>query len=763
MKTSICFLLLLLFLIPETWAQNSLSGYVYDHQTNNPLPGASIYIPDLNTGTASDEHGYFILKNLPATKLLFQVKFIGYATATRFVNLKERDTINFYLQPSSIEGKEVVITGTAITSESERNSVAVKTVDRIDIVTIPTTNIIDALAHTPGVSQITTGNAISKPVIRGLSFNRIITLNDGIRQEGQQWGDEHGIEIDKYSADRIEVMRGPASLMYGSDALGGVINILEPVTPEINALKGNITSQFYTNEKLTGNSLMVEGNKNGIFGRLRGTFTDAAAYQTPERKIENTGFREINFNSTIGINKKWGFTNLNFSRYDAYFGLAEITQTPDEEPKDGEEETNAKGRNISLPYQQVIHNKFSLNNRIYIGNSQLSVKAGLQQNERKEFETEIDHADIYLNLNSLTTDIKFFFPEKNNWQRVIGISAMHQVNKNKGEGFLIPDFELNESGVFLYIRKSNPKTSWNAGVRFDLREVVSKELILKDVIADTIFNSFTKDFSAATGAIGMTLRFSEIIHMKANIGSGFRAPNISELASNGIHSGTFRYEKGNNNLNPEQSLQFDIGLLAHSKKVDGEINFFANYISNYIYPRPTGEIYLSSDNILLPLYHYTQGNALLKGFEFSLDAHVLHNLHFENGISFVYGENLKTENPLPFMPPMAMHNELRFDFHFLETKFIKEPYLKFSVDNHLPQKRIDESETETVGYSLINAGIGTAFSIRKANWIVAISANNIGDKKYSDHLNRLKNFGIYNKGRNVSFSIFIPFAIYSGS
>ena len=756
-------LLLLLLYVTASLAQNSLSGYVFDRQNNNALPGASIYIPDLKTGTATDSTGYFQINNLPVTKLLVQVKFLGYQSETRFINLKDTTQLNFYLETTSIEGKEVVITGTAITSENERNSAAIKTVDRIDVITTPSTNLVDALAHTPGVSQITTGNAISKPVIRGLSFNRIITLNDGVRQEGQQWGDEHGIEIDKYSADRIEVMRGPASLMYGSDALGGVINVLDPVTPQINSLKGNFTTQYFTNEKLTGNSLMLEGNKNGIFGRVRGSFTDAAAYETPVGEVENTGFREINLNATAGVNKKWGFTHVNFSRFNAYIGLPEGAHHHAEEQEDAEDhvEDNHEetGRDIEVPYQQVTHNKVILNNRLYIGNSQLTVKGGWQQNQRREYEEHTDEPALFLDLNSFTADVKYFLPEKNNWQIVFGLSAMHQVNIIDGEEYLIPEYSLNEAGIFFFLKKINPKAAWNAGVRFDTREVNAESLILSEIAPNTFFTDFNRNFSAATGAIGLTLRFNEILYLKANLGSGFRAPNISELASKGIHSGTFRYEIGNSFLKPEQSLQFDAGLLAVSKKVDGELSVFVNYISNYIYPGNFSGEEILIDDELFPVYRYTQGNALLTGFEFSMDAHLFHHLHFENGISFVYGENLETQSPLPFMPPMSIHNELRYDFHFLETKLISEPYLKFSVDNHLEQKRVDKFETATAGYSLINAGIGTVLKIKKQELIVSIAVNNLADLKYTDHLNRLKEIPVFNKGRNFSFTLFIPFNI----
>ncbi|MBK5286454.1 MAG: carboxypeptidase-like regulatory domain-containing protein, partial [Bacteroidia bacterium] len=288
------FIILFTFFIVTRSVAQSLSGTVEDKATGETLPGVAVYFPDLKTGAATDSKGHYEIKNLPKSKFIVQVKLIGYSTVTTTMDLSLITQKNFTLSVAAIETPEVVITGSAFTAEHSQTSVPVVPVDKIQMLTVGTGNIISALSVTPGVSAIGTGEAVSKPVIRGLGYNRIVIVNEGIRQEGQQWGDEHGIEIDEFAADRIEILKGPASLLYGSDALGGVINILEPILPPAGKIRGVFNSKFSSNNQLTSNSIMLEGNQSGLVWRMRGTFKNAAPYQTPVERVFNSAFNEKN-------------------------------------------------------------------------------------------------------------------------------------------------------------------------------------------------------------------------------------------------------------------------------------------------------------------------------------------------------------------------------------------------------------------------------------------------------------------------------------
>jgi iron complex outermembrane receptor protein len=738
--------------------KTSLSGKIIDKTTKEPLIGATIYIPDLKTGTATNINGEYVLNNLPNHKFLVQVKYVGYATYSEVIDLATITNRNFELNASAIEGKEVVITGSAVSTDNDRSSVSLIVVDKAKLFSEPSTNIIDAIAHLPGVSQITTGGNISKPVIRGLGYNHIVTLNEGVRQEGQQWGDEHGIEIDDNSADKIEILRGPSSLLYGSDAMGGVINFLEPLPAAQNTMGGEVSLKYGTNEGLTDNSLMLEGNKNGFSGRIRATYKSAGSFSNPLERVYNSGYNEQNLNGMLGINKSWGYSHLHFSHYNSNIGIVEGGR----DSASGKfvdangvivPESRLNTRKLALPNQNIQHDKVTLVNRFIIGNSQLAVNVGYQTNSRKEFSVSQEEPGLFFYLKTYSYDAKFYFPEVKHWETVIGISGMNQNNENKGSKFLIPDYTLNDIGGFAYAKKSWDKATLNFGIRFDERKVEGKQLVNN---GDTLFTHFNSSFLAASGAVGFTYRLSKLINLKANVGRGFRAPNIPELSANGKHEGTFRYEIGNPDLKPETSLQIDGSATAETNRISVELGIYRNLIDNFIYYRNfNGEVRFV-DGANVPVYRYVQGAALLQGFEFSADVHILSNLHFENNVSYVYAKNMDTDKPLPFTPPLSVHDELRYIFK-KNNKVFSNPYLRFGVDNHFGQSRIDDFETSTVGYSLMNAGIGTGIKIGRQQALFNIGINNIANTTYYDHLSRLKYVGIYNKGRSVTFSLLIPF------
>lgn len=764
MKKNIYVVLLLLINSPLFCAGTDrafITGKVINKTTGEPLVAATVYFPDLKTGTITDSTGNFRIKNLPKARFIIQVRSLGYATITEMIDLAVVTEKNFEMQEAAIEGSEVVITGSAFTTDNARNSISVVPIDKIQILSVASDNIISTLAKTPGVSQITTGNGISKPVIRGLGYNRIVVVNEGVRQEGQQWGDEHGIEIDQFAADRIEILKGPSSLLYGSDALGGVINILEPLPAPAGKIEGEISSNYSTNNSLTANSIMIEGNQSGFVWRTRGTYKNSAPYKTPVEYVYNSAFNEINGQAMVGLNKSWGYSHLHFSRWEANIGLVE----GERDSATGKfidaggnivTDANLKSRKPFLSNQNIQHTKATSVNNFIIGKSQLRFNLGWQQNDRKEFEDSENTPSLFLHLNTMTYDVKYFFPEKNNFEVVIGAGGMQQKNENKGEEFLVPDYDLLDAGGFVSIKKSWDQTTLNLGARFDSRNVKGKELIEDDI---PLFIKFNSTFSAVTGSVGATHRLSEVFNLKANVGRGFRAPNISELSANGVHEGTFRYEIGDTKLNPETSLQFDAAVISEGEKWSVEVDGFYNLIDNFIYYRNINEEIIDVDGEQFPVYRYVQGNSVLYGFEFISDIHLVNNLHFENNVSYVRGTNEETNTPLPFIPAAKIENELKYEFTTSKTSRLQNIYIKAAIESYLKQGRIDIFETETDGYMLVNAGIGADIKLGKQTAMVFVNANNISDKKYYDHLSRLKDAGMYNMGRNITVGLNIPFGI----
>jgi iron complex outermembrane receptor protein len=732
-----------------------LQGRVIDAKTKETLPGALISIPDLKISVVTDVDGRFTFSNIPDKgRFLVEVRYIGYRTLIESIDFSTVTEIEFALETSTIEAEEVVITGTAFSTDNRKNSTSVSSVTKDELVNQSSGNLIDAIAKMPGISQVTTGGAISKPVIRGLSYNRVLTLVDGAKQEGQQWGDEHG----------IEVLRGAASLLYGSDALGGVINILEPLPSPEGRIQGELLSSYQFNNGLSGNSAMIQGNTNGFVWRARGSYKSAYSYNTPGGRIANTGYDETNFSGQIGFNKKWGYAHLNASSFNSNIGLPDFEQNPDGKfvDEDGNviSENELKSRDMLLPYQDIRHYKLALNSHILFGSGRLRTTLAFQDNQRRELEDDPVDPALFFDLKTYSADFKYYFNENNGWEPVLGLSGALQNNENRAEELLIPDYDSREIGIFGYIKRSWDATTFNAGLRFDSRTIKGIEM---EEDGDTKFSNFSNSFSNISGALGFTREFNDFFNLKANLGSAFRSPNIAELSSDGVHEGSFRYEIGSSNLKPENSYYGDLTLEFNTNTVSASLGAFNNYIDHYIFSSQIMGEQIVIDNTTLPVYRFIQENANLSGLEASLTLHPAELIHFENSFSYTKGVNRATGRPLPFIPAATFRNELRLepDFNGLQNS-----YFSIALNNVFKQDRVDEFETATAGYSLVNLGLGTTFMVGAQPVRLNISANNVFDKAYYNHLSRFKpgrlddtdlSRGYYNEGRNISMGVYIPF------
>ena len=302
----------------------SFGGKITDAKTGEPLADASIIFPDLKIGTHADNSGRFQFADVPVGHHLIEVSHVGYTSIIEHIDIDKNSEKDFALQPSILENQGVIVTGVSNATNIRKATVPVTALRRTELLQSSGTNIIDVLAKKPGVSQLSTGPGISKPVIRGLGYNRVLVVNEGVRQEGQQWGDEHGIEIDELSVNRAEILKGPASLMYGSDALAGVINLITNIPVSEGTVKGNILTNFQSNNDLHALNANIAGNNKGINWNVYGTLKSAGNYKNKyDGKVLNSSFNEKNAGGYIGINKKWGFSHLIFSTFNQNVGLVE--------------------------------------------------------------------------------------------------------------------------------------------------------------------------------------------------------------------------------------------------------------------------------------------------------------------------------------------------------------------------------------------------------------------------------------------------------
>lgn len=791
-----------------------LSGNVTDAKSGEPLASATVYIPDLQTGVITDSAGHYTFKPLPAGSYLIEVRYIGHKTITRNIRIIGSVKSDFALTENAVEESEVVVTGLSKATQIKRSPVPIISVSHDFLIKNLSSNVIDAIAKVPGVSTLTTGPNVSKPVIRGLGYNRILTLFDGIRQEGQQWGDEHGIEVDQYSIEKIEVIKGPASLSYGSDALAGVVNLI-PYQPAPEGKKvGNITAEYQGNNGMFGGSVMLGGAKNGFEWMGRLSHKQARDYQNKiDGRVYNTAFNETDANLALGLHKKWGYSHLNFSLYNDLQEIPDgsrdsatrkftrqITEADTFRSIVSDEEL--KSYSISGLHQHVQHYRLYSGNSFRIGEGRIGVNLGFQSSRRQEFSHPeyLSIPGLDLQLNTYSYDVKYYFPQYDGWSISMGVNGMYQTNDvTRGTEFVIPSYHQFDVGPFVLVKKTIDKLDIAGGLRYDNRSFHNKALFTNAAPvtgfdqpvygadtagADKHFSDYKHNFSGGSGSIGATYNFTDKVSVKANLARGFRAPNISEISANGVHPGTGLYQVGNPDFKPEFSLQEDFGIAYTSRQLVVNFSIFNNVLSNYIYNQRLssvngGDSLSHSGTQEFPTYKFQQGKVQLYGGELSVDIHPVKPLHFENSMSLVYGNNKSTSvkdrndsnRYVPFIPPVHGTSEIRYDFE-AKSRHLVNGFVKIQLAYYATQNRVyllDNTETPTAGYTLFNAGAGVGLTNSKGQVVCNfyLMGNNLFDVAYQDHLSRLKYFepypndprghyGVYNMGRNIGLKVDVP-------
>ena len=661
------------------------------------------------------------------------------------------------------------------------------------------TNIIDAIAHQPGVSQLTTGGSISKPIIRGLGYNRVVVMSEGVRQEGQQWGDEHGVEVDGSSVGSVEILKGPASLMYGSDAMAGVVILHPQPTLAEGELKGNISTEYQTNNGLFRYSLQMAGNQKGFVWDARYSDKMAHAYKNKyDDYVPGSQFRERAGRLMLGVNKAWGHSRLVWTAYHLTPSIVEGERDTETGELEHEEGWTGHQYGKSLPFQQVKHYKAVWDNSLSLSSGYLKAIIGYQQNRRQEYEESEDEYELYFKLHTLTYDLRYITNEWNGWKLSTGIGGMYQKSVNEGEEYLVPDYRLFDFGLYATATKAfGDRWTLSGGLRYDHRrlhgDMMPPELggdrslnngATSDPLPPNLGGSFTRHFNGLTGSIGAVCNINDHFNLRLNLARGFRTPNMSELASNGVHEGSLRYEFGNQQLKAEYSLQADLGLDFTSRYVSAQLALFANRIDNYIFIRGEGQE-VRGERIDYPVYVYTQGDARLLGFEAGVDFHPVHSVHFSNTFSYVDAQLLHADADtkyLPFTPAPKWSSELKWElFHHSHTTVnhhhttdaahrspLNNLYIAVGLDCYLKQTHIyraDDTETETPGYALLSLSAGTDIQVKgKKIAEFYITADNLLNKAYQNHLSRLKytdvnvvtgRRGVYNMGRNITFKVVI--------
>lgn len=729
----------LLFLIFSTYSIAQLfEGIVYIENTSNPVPYAKVVFLDADISVLANDKGKFNVTNISSGTHRVEVSALGYETKITTVLLKNNTLVQLAINESHRQLDKVIVSNNGFLQRE--NVTNVEAHKLTDLTAIPVTSIGEAIANIPGVSQTGIGVGIRKPVVRGLTGSRVVTYVNSLRIQNQQWGGDHGLPVTSLGIGDVEVIKGPASLLYGADALGGVLYFIDQAYAPQNEYQVVAQSRFDHNSLGTSNELGVKWSKKALKINAFAGYDNFADYGIPNGKqVLNSRFKQTSAKLAIGYNRKHWVANIRYNFLNGRIGLPGHTHDTIINPASFQT-TNQKRKN-NVPAQVVQNHFVALENNFFFQKNHFYFTVGHTLNRLNEYEEKISFPAILMDLNNTLINLKWkhIFTEK--LKLIVGTQGMHQVNLNQpdAEELLIPNASSTDIGLYSLLSANYKKWTFQAGARVDNRQIDGEKTGDK-------FGKFEAAYQGYNYSIG-GVRSSDITTARINISSGFRAPTTSELLSNGVHHGSFRYEVGSTNLIPEKATQFDASLGFHFEDLEIIINPFYSFIDNYIYLQ-------EKDTTIgqFVVYQYKQAKtAQLYGVDagFHYHPHGAHWLHIESNITNVFAEDNQNQ-PLPLIPQTRLNTQLRFELN-TKTKFkctaITVQHLFF-----FKQNRVGPLESNTSAYQLLN--IGANFKVDSKNPLtLSVGARNLLNTPYINHLSGLKGLGIQNPGVNFYLSV----------
>lgn len=773
----------------------TLSGRITDEK-NHALPGATIYIWQVKSGAITNNTGQFKIINLPSGKYSIEISFLGYATFTDTVTLYANLDLDIQLVQECLTLHEVIVEDSHANARNRVSSQPMQLVNDQYLRQNLGGSLMQSLERLPGVTSIDIGSGQSKPVIRGLGFNRVVVAENGIKHEGQQWGADHGLEIDQFATNQVEIVLGPASLQYGSDAIGGVVDIKNSPLPEPYSISGSLDLTARSNNAMLGTSVGVNVRKEKLAIGMRGSYQSYADYRVPtdtvdiygakiglnNQKLRNTAGNELAFQVWAGYIGRHLKSRLSLSHFKATTGF--FANAHGIEPLNvNNQQHDGSGRDVQLPYHTVEHTKMLLTNNWQKGRSTIRTNFGIQYNHRYEHSTYTPHgykpaiypdtlpwpSDLELELGkyTLTGKLGYTIDVYNNTAIDAGATAEYQHNNIGGHSFIIHAFHQWTAGVYLIGRHTFANTGiLRGGLRYDRGTLETQKYTdwYKSRIitgSDTTWlylqraEQLKPTFGNISGSIGYVWSPGHY-NLKANLGKSFRMPDAKELAANGVNYHHFSYEKGNAGLQPESAWQLDLGVEYHRPKFVVGITPYGGYFNNYIFLNPTPDRDYTN-GAGQQIFQYTQCEVIRAGGE--LHAHIKLFEPVTLGIigEYVYARQLngaKAGFPLPFSPPASGLLNLKYKTN--KVKWAKDLWVSVDYRVATAQNQVIPPEKPTPGYQLVNLGAGGTFGKDWYVFEVVVQVNNLFDTRYYNHSSYYRLINVPEAGRNFTITLSLP-------
>lgn len=747
----------------------SVSGKVISLEHKEILCFSEVIILETGMGVAADQDGNYRIADLCPGKYTLECRHIGFEIERQSIEIKNKHVHHsFYLKSSVAHLEEAHVEAHV----DKRINIQSETVlDEHDLDRTKGLNLGESLKKIPGITTLNTGSTISKPMIHGLHSKRVLIMNNGVRLEGQQWGSEHGPEVDPFMAGKITIVKGAAGVRYGSDAVGGVI-LVDPfplVSPP------GIKSEIHLVGQLNGYSgavsAMIEGcipKTSPFTWRFQGTYKRGGDLRAPDYFLNNTGLEEYNFSAGLGYNKaKFGF-ELYYTVFNTRIGILEASHFGNLTDLELAIQSPVPLINkpftfdIGKPYQFITHQTIKGKGYWRTGeNSKLEFTLAFQDNNRREFDKHKpigssapdDEPSMQLILQSLTLDIGWNHKLGKKWNGIVGISGLYQTNR-WFYAFLIPSFRNVNSGVYWIERfQVNEKVELEAGARFDYNflQVYKNE---GGVLTKPEFHFYNASFN-----VGAVLHLHHSFHVRFNYGSSWRPPHVSELYSDGVHHGSATYEIGDDHLKPERAHNFNLTFNFKAGRFKGEVTGYYYYIQDFIYLQPVFPPTLTIRGAF-PTFKYQSGNVDLKGLDVDLEVNLTKRLVADYKMMLLWAWNYSDNDWLVLMPPGRF--QLGLSYYFKDLPKLKNTYISMNgmfMDKQWRTPEAIDYLPAPDAYFLFGLDAGTSFMIGNQQLDVSLSVSNLFDASYRDYLNRFRYFSD-EMGRNIVLRIKWPFQTF---